>query len=48
MNKIKIIVDKTKYILFSYRRRVEIGDVIVGDGLIQRESCVKFLGILID
>ena len=48
LNKIKINVEKTKYVLFSYKRKVNPGRIIMGDGEILRESCVKFLGVFID
>ena len=47
-NKIKINIQKTKYVVFSYRRAVNLGRIIMGNGEVTRETCVRFLGIYID
>ena len=48
LNRIKTNIDKTKYIVFSYRRNVNVGRVVVGDGVVSRVTSMKFLGVIID
>ena len=48
LNKIKINIEKTNYIVFSYRREIKLNRIAMGNGEISREACVKFLGVLID
>lgn len=48
-NKIKINVDKTKFIIFSYRKEFHLsGPIVVGNEMIQQTDSVKFLGIILD
>ena len=48
LNKLKINIDKTNYIIFSYRRRIDLEGVTMGDGVVSRVSSIKFLGVIID
>ena len=48
-NRIKINVDKTKFMMYSYRKEVQLlHPVRIGDIVIQRTDRVKFLGMLLD
>lgn len=47
-NKISINSDKTKYILFSYKRSTDLPLINIGPGRIHETSCTKFLGVLFD
>ena len=47
-NRIKINVNKSKYVLFNYRRDVQLPHVTIGNELIERVDNVKFLGVYID
>ena len=47
-NKIKININKTKYLLFSLRRVNYSIRIKIGSGSIQRADSVKFLGIYLD
>ena len=47
-NKIKINVEKTKYIIFAYRRRIHLQNICIGEGEILRTQNIKFLGVVID
>ena len=48
LNKIKINIEKTKYMVFSYRREINLEDVKMGNGQIVRETCIRFLGVMVD
>ena len=48
VNKIMLNVDKTNYIVFSYRGSFELNSVKLGDRHIRNVSEVKFLGLVID
>jgi len=47
-NKININVDKTKYILFSYKKTLVMPPIYIGDSQITETSCTKFLGLFLD
>ena len=47
-NQISINADKTKYILFSYNKNVNLTDISVGNDTINETSVTKFLGIHLD
>ena len=47
-NKISINVDKTKYMLFSYGKYVNLIDISLGKNTIKETSVTKFLGIPLD
>ena len=47
-NKIKINIGKTKHVVFSYRRKITLDEIVMGDGEILRETSVKFLGVYMD
>ena len=48
LNRIKINIEKTKYIIFSYRRNIIFDDIIIGNGVLSRVTDIKFLGVYID
>ena len=48
INKIKINIDKTNYILFNFRQNVQLPELYIGDGAVSRVSEVKFLGVILD
>lgn len=47
-NKLCINIDKTKYMLFSYRKTSNIHGIKFGDDQISETDSTKFLGIIID
>ena len=47
-NKIKINIDKTKYMIFAYRNKISLPPIKFGPETIQRAECTKFLGLYID
>ena len=47
-NKIKVNVDKCKYIIFSYGRKTDLPPLKFGTGTILQTSNYKFLGITLD
>ena len=47
-NKILINIDKTKYLVFTYRKQMLPLPITVGDGVIQRAESIKFLGVVIN
>ena len=47
-NKMKLNIEKTKYVLFSYRSRQVSSNIRIGDGIIERVPHTKFLGAVID
>ena len=47
-NKIKINYDKSKFIVFSYRKKYELGPLKFGNSQLHSTDNTKFLGILID
>ena len=47
-NKIAVNINKTKYVIFSYRLQPEISPVKMGNRELCRADCVKFLGINLD
>ena len=47
-NKISINADKTKYMLFSYNKTVNLTDISVGNNTINETSVTKFLGMHLD
>ena len=47
-NKIKINYDKTKFIIFNYRKSIDVNSLTIGNNQISRANAVKFLGIYID
>lgn len=48
-NRLKINVEKTKYILYSYRGQNSLRQPIkIGHEIVEQTDCVKFLGIKID
>ena len=47
-NKIKINVDKTKFIVFSYRQRLSLSNIRIGSSTITQTNSTKFLGLYLD
>ena len=47
-NKISVNVDKTKYLLFSYKKLFTLPDIVLNDSIIQRTDRIKFLGVVLD
>ena len=48
-NRIKLNVDKTKYMIFSYRDHFRLtGPVVIGREVVSQTTCVRFLGINLD
>ena len=47
-NKIIINADKTKYMLFSYYKNVNLPIIKIGNNKINETSVVKFLGMYLD
>ena len=47
-NKLCVNVNKTGYMVFSYRGNIEVGDVFVDNVKLNRLTSVKFLGINVD
>ena len=48
-NKISINIDKTKFIIFSYRKTIDFSPLIrIGGSTIHRTDNIKFLGIFVD
>ena len=48
-NKIAINSDKTKFIIFSYRKNINFSPLIkIGGSTIQSADCIKFLGVFVD
>ena len=48
MNKIKINIEKTNCVLFNCRRNVELPDVVIGGGVVNRVHTIRFLGVVFD
>ena len=47
-NKLKINYEKSKIVVFSFRKNIHIGSVQIGNDLIDQVSSTKFLGLVID
>ena len=47
-NKIKINIDKSKFMIFSYRNPIQMNPLIFGEGSIVSTQSIKFLGVTID
>ena len=47
-NKIKINAEKTKFIIFSYRHKVTIPELKLGESVLEQAVSAKFLGLLLD
>ena len=47
-NKICLNGDKTKYIIFSYKKSIELPTIKIGENDIQQTQYTKFLGVLFD
>ena len=47
-NKICINDDKTKYVLFSYKRKMKLPVIKIGNYIIEETNQIKFLGIFVD
>ena len=47
-NRIMINVEKTKFIVFSYRGTISIQSVYINNRLIENVNCIKYLGCYID
>lgn len=47
-NKISINVDKTKYIIFSYRKKIDLTLINIGNSRIHETDFIKFLGVYFD
>ena len=47
-NKICLNGDKTKYIIFSYKKSIELPIIKIGDNCIQETHSTKFLGVIFD
>ena len=48
VNKIKINITKTSYMIFSYRRNINAETILFGNGEIFRSDSVQFLGVFFD
>ena len=48
MNKIKINLDKSKFMTFSYGKKYELTSLKFGNGSITSTESIKFLGIMVD
>ena len=48
VNKIKINIEKTNCVLFNCRRNVELPDVVIGGGVVNRVDTIRFLGVVFD
>ena len=48
MNKIKINYDKSKFIVFSYRKKYELNSLKFGNSQLHSTENIKFLGVIID
>ena len=49
INKLSLNIDKTKYIIFSIKKKVkDMPDVTVGANVVERVKSIKFLGVIID
>jgi len=48
VNKISINIDKTKYILFSYRKELKLPPIYIGNSQVIETSHTKFLGVHLD
>ena len=47
-NKIKININKSKFIIFNYRGRATFPSLLLGDGHVEEADQIKFLGLTID
>ena len=47
-NKISINFSKTKYVLFSYRRTLQLPEIKIGTYVINQTRSIKFLGLFLD
>ena len=47
-NRIAINIDKTKFIIFSYRSYINLSDIHIGNRTIEQVYSTKFLGVFID
>ena len=47
-NRIKINIDKSKFICFSYRKSIQSRPLKLGDSFIQETDQTKFLGLILD
>ena len=47
-NKISVNADKTKYIIFSYRRQTMLNLIRIGNVKIEETTDIKFLGVHLD
>ena len=48
MNKIKINYDKSKFIVFSYRKKYELNALKFGNSQLYSTENIKFIGVIID
>ena len=48
VNKIALNLDKTKFMVYNYRKNIEIPDIPFCNQLIERTNKTKFLGVIID
>ena len=48
VNKIALNIDKTKFMVYNYRKNIEIPDIPFCNQLIARTNKTKFLGVIID
>ena len=48
VNRIKINIDKSKFICFSYRKSIQSRPLRLGDSFIQETDQTKFLGLILD
>ena len=47
-NRICINADKTKYMIFSYRKLLHLTNIKIGSATIKETNHIKFLGIIFD
>ena len=47
-NNIRIDIDKTKYIIFSYRSKIVVPEIKYGTECIEQTNCVKFLCLCLE
>ena len=48
VNKININIEKTKFMLFSYKKTIEMPPIYIGDSQIAETTHTKFLGLYLD
>ena len=47
-NRICVNDDKTKYMIFSYRKQIHLTNIKIGTATLEETNNIKFLGIIFD